>query len=94
MVRDIRDAALGGRLNRKVLVLDDAIDLPQDGVERILQRAIELVALRGLQLVQVAHDARARVITGQAMSAFQEPRDIFTRENGLGDGDGCHGLAI
>ena len=51
--------ALAARL-RDLQVLDDARDLAEDRVERVLQRAVDLVALRRPQFVEVlSHAARA-----------------------------------
>jgi hypothetical protein len=60
VVRGVDDAVGADRVGDVVQVLVLALDLAQDRVERVLQGAVELVALRGPQLVEVAVDLVAR----------------------------------
>ena len=85
VVRDVDDAAGAGRLLRDPDVLVDALDLAQDRIERMLQRAIDRIALRRPQLVEVGVDALARLELGLPVTAAQVPRDVLTREDCLGD---------
>ena len=54
----------------QVLVLP--FDLAEDGIERMLERAIELVPLRRAQLLQIRMDLIARVL-----------EHLLPRKNGL-----------
>jgi hypothetical protein len=55
-------------------VLGLALDFPQDGVERVLECAVQTVTLRRPQLVQILVDALARVL-----------QHVLAREDGPGD---------
>ena len=66
-------------------VLVDPLDLAQDRIERMLQRAVDRIPLRRPQLVEVGVDALARLELGLPMAATQVPRDILPREHRLGD---------
>ena len=90
VVRRVDDAPLLGSVDRELLVLADAFDLAKDRIERIFERAIQLVALRGLQLVKIGHHPRARGVARQAMGAFEKPRHVFPGEDGFGDGVWTH----
>ena len=71
-------------------VLLDALDLAQDRVERVLQRAVDRVALRRPQLVEVGVDPLARLQLALPVTAAQVARDVLPRENRLGDVVGKH----
>ena len=62
-----------------------ALDLAQDRIERMLQRAVDRIALRRPQLVEVAVDALARLQLRSARAPSQIPRDVVAREDRLGD---------
>ena len=79
----------GGRravaASASVDVLVVALDLAQDRIERMLQRPIELVALRGPQLVEVALDPLPGFVAAQAVTAVEVARDLVAGEDGLRD---------
>ena len=79
-MRCVRD-----RVGDVVQVLVLALDLAEDRVERMLQRAVELVPLRRAQLVEVAVDPLARLRAAVAVAAAEVPDDLLARENRLGD---------
>ena len=74
-----------GGLLRDLDVLVDPLDLAQDRIERVLQRAVDGVALRGAQLVEVAVDPLARLQLALPVPAAQVARDVLSREDRLGD---------
>ncbi len=81
----VDDPALLRGIDGELLAFADALDLSQDWIERVLERAIQLVTLRRLQLVEVLQHARARGIAGQAVTALEKPGDVLTREYGFGN---------
>ena len=66
-------------------VFVDAFDLPEDRVERMLQRPVDRIPLRRPQLIEIRVDALARLEFGLPMAAPQVPRDVIPRQDGLGD---------
>jgi hypothetical protein len=56
VVGDVHDVSACRRAVHDVDVLADAFDLPEDGVERVLQRTIDRVALCGAELVEIRED--------------------------------------
>ncbi len=74
VVRRVDDAVAADRVGDVVQVLVLALDLAQNRVERVLQRAVELVPLRGPQLFEVGADLLARVL-----------EHVLARQNGLRD---------
>ena len=90
VVRDVDDAARARRLLRDGDVLVDALDLAQDRIERMLERAVDRVALRRAQLVEVGVDPLARLQFALAVPAAQVARDVFPREHRLCDVVGEH----
>jgi hypothetical protein len=61
------------------------LELPENRVQRVLERTIQLIALRGAQFVEIAHDARARLLAPQAVAAVEVSRDLVAGEDRLGD---------
>jgi hypothetical protein len=90
MIRPVDDAALRDRLDRQLLMFADPLDLAQDRIERILERPIQLVALRRLQFVQILQHARARRVALDAMAALEETSDVCPGKDGCSDGVGAH----
>ena len=78
MVRRVDDAAAARRGFDWLEVLADAFDLAQDRIERVLQRAIDGVSLRRLELVEVGFDPLTCGATAFAVAALQVPRDLFS----------------
>ena len=76
--------------DRELLVLTDALDLSQDRVERVFERAIELVALRRLQFIEIGEDFRPGRVTRHAMAALEKTGHVFPGEHGFGYGVGTH----
>ena len=74
VVRRVHDAVAAHRRRHVVQVLVLALDLAQDGIQRMLQRAIELVALRRAQLLEIGADLLARIL-----------QHILARKYGLRD---------
>ncbi len=85
VVGDVDDAPGEHRLLGDLDVLVDPLDLPQDRIERVLQRAINRIALRRPQLVEIGVNALSRLELGLAVSATQVARDLLTREDCLRD---------
>ena len=62
-------------------MLADALDLAEDRIERVLERPVDRVALRGPQLVEVALDPLARRAAALAVAALRGTRAISSRES-------------
>ena len=90
VIRDVDDAPGARRLLRDRDVFVDALDLAQDRIERVLQRAVDRIALRGPQLVEVGVDALARLELALPVTAAQVARDVLAREHRLGNVVGEH----
>ena len=84
VIRGVDDPVLE-RVADVVEVLVLALDLAQDRIERVLQRAVELVPLRRPQLFEIAVDLLARLRAAVAVAAAEVPGDVLVRENRLGD---------
>jgi hypothetical protein len=69
VVGDVDRAAAAGGLLRDADALVEALDLAQDGIERMLQGAVDRIPLRGAQLVEVGVDPLAGVDVGAALAA-------------------------
>ena len=81
MVRDVDDAAGVEGLAEVREALRHAFHLAQDRVERVLQRAVDGVALRGAEFLEVALDPRER---GRiAVWRLVEAPHVFTRQHRL-----------
>jgi hypothetical protein len=52
---------------------------------RVVQRAVNGVALRGSQFFQIALDADARIHSARAMTTIEVPCDVRPGEHGFGD---------
>ena len=74
VIRRVDDAVRAHGADDVLQVLVLPFDLPKDGIERMLQRPVELVPLRRPQLVEVGVDLLAGV--------FEK---LFARQYGLGD---------
>jgi hypothetical protein len=61
MVGGVDDASGARRRLDDVDVLDVPVDLPEDRIERVLERAVDRVALPRAQLVEVREDALTRL---------------------------------
>ncbi len=59
--------------------LVEPLDLSQDGIERVLQRAVDRIALRRPQFVEVGVNPLARIELGLAVAAPKIPGDILSR---------------
>ena len=70
-----------------------ALDLAQDRIERMLQRAIEAIALRRAQLFEIGFDALARVASVAAPAGPSHvPGDLVSRQHGRRDVVRPHGV--
>ena len=85
VIRDVHDAAGERRLFGVLEVFGDAPDFPENRVERVLQRAIEAVALRGTQFVEIGLDPLARVGFRRPRYAPQVSSDVVARQDGFRD---------
>ena len=81
MVRRVHDTALLDGVDGELLMLADAFDLSQDRIERILERAVQLVALRRLQFFEIAEHPAAGGVARQPVAALDEPGHVFAGEN-------------
>ena len=79
------------RLLRDLDMLVDALDLPQDRVERMFERPVDGIPLRRPQLVEVRVDPLTRLELRLARAATQISRHFLAREDGLGDVVEHHG---
>jgi hypothetical protein len=73
------------RVQDVVKILGLAFDLSENGIERMLQRTIDGVALSGSQLLQIGVDALASLITMLAVTASEVSEHLLAFEDGLGD---------
>ncbi len=85
VIRDVDHAAGAGCLLGNLDVLRDPVDLAQDRVERVFQGAIDRVALRRAQFIQVGMNALARLQFGLPVAPTQITRDLIARRYCLGD---------
>ena len=85
VVRNVDRPSLARRFLGDADVLLDALDLAKDGIERMLERAIDRIPLRGAQLVEIGVDPLARLKLGLAVASTQVARDVLARQHCLGD---------
>jgi hypothetical protein len=85
MVRRVHEAAAMRGGFHLFDVFADAFDLPQNRVERVLERAVDGVALRRSELFEVAFDPFPRGLAGFSRAVLQVPRHLLPREHGLGE---------
>ena len=85
VVRREGDAAARRGVDRQLLVLADAFDLAENRVERIFEGAVQLVALRGPQLVEVSQNPGAGDVARQPVTAFQKPRHFLACQDCFGN---------
>ena len=77
VIRRVDDAVRAHGADDVLQVLVLAFDLPEDRIQRMLQRAVELVALRRPQLVEVGVDsARRAAYLETALRATVRPAEI------------------
>ena len=74
VIRRVDDAVRPHRVHDVMKVFVLALDLAEDRIQRMLKRAVELVPLRGAQLVEVRMHLLARVL-----------ENVLAREDGLGN---------
>ena len=90
VIRRVDDApGARGRLD-DLEMLDAPIDLAQNRIERVLQRAIERIPLRRPQLFEIREDPLAAVRA--AVRAPQVSHDVLAREDGLSQIVRNHGV--
>ena len=85
MIRRVDDPSLGCGGLSVVDALGDVRDLPQDRVERMLQCAVERIALGGAEFFDVGVNPFACFQVVLAVAAPQISGDFVMRQNGLGD---------
>ena len=81
MVRDIDDPVLCRGTLEAIDVLRMPVDLAKNRVERVLQRAVDGMALTGAQLVEVAVDALLGLLAGGAVASVEIGHHLLAREN-------------
>jgi hypothetical protein len=94
VVRDVDHASGARRGLRGRDVFVDALDLAENRIEGMLQRAINRVALRGAELVKVGVDPLTRLHLALSVPAAQVARDVLPGENRLGNVVGEHRAAL
>jgi hypothetical protein len=77
VVRDVDDAAAPRRPPGDLDVLPQTFDLAQDGVEGVLEGAVDGVSLRRPELVQVGLDSLPGVELRLAVAGLQVPRYVL-----------------
>src|SRR4029434_1544882 len=85
VVRRVDDPAGADRGLGDLHVLADALDLAEDGVERMLERAVDRVPLRGAKLVEIAFDPLTRDAAALTMAAPEIPGNLIPGEHGAGN---------
>ena len=83
VVRRVDDPPGARRRLDDVEMLDAAIDLPQNRVERVLERAVKRIPLRRLELFEVREHPLAAI--GAAVRALKVSHDVLAREDGLSE---------
>ena len=83
VVRRVDDASGARRRLDDLEMLDAPIDLPQNRVQRVLERAVKRIPLRRLELFEVGEDPLAAVRT--AVGAPEISRHVLAREDGLSE---------
>ena len=83
VVRRVDDAMAARRVQDVMQVLGLALDLPENGIERVLQRAVNRIPLRRPQLVEIGVDALARLIAVFPVVAAEVPEHLLALEDGL-----------
>ena len=94
VVRDVDDTPRARRLLRDLDMLVDPFNLPEDGIERMLQRTVDGVSLRRSEFVEVGMDPLARLELRLTGAATQIARYFLAREDCLGDVIEHHGRTI
>ena len=95
VIRDVdHPPGLSSPAARWSTCLVDAFDLAEDRIERVLQRAVDGVALRRPQLVEIRMDPLPRLEFGLPMAATQISRHVLAREDCLGDVVEHHGVEL
>ena len=85
VVRRVDDSMLAHRVQDVVEILGLALDLPENGIERMLQRAIDRITLSGPQLLEIRVDALARLVAVLPVVAAEVAEHLLALEDGLGD---------
>ena len=93
MIRHVHDAPAARRLLGVRHAFGDAADFAKNRIERVLQRAVEPIALRGAELDEVLFDALTRLAGRRALNAAQVSRDIVSSEYSARDLVGPHEFA-
>ena len=85
VIRGVDHPVAGRRGNGVVQILVLALDFPEDGVERMLQRSIQLVPLRGPQFVEIGDDTFPHLVAALAIAPSQVLDDLRPCQHGQGD---------
>ena len=85
VIRGVDDAMGARRVQDVMQILGLALDLSEDGVERMLQRAVDRIPLRRPQLLEIGVDALARLIAVLPVIAAEVSEHLLALEDGLGD---------
>jgi hypothetical protein len=85
VIRGVDDAVGADGVGDVVQVFVLALDLPQDRIQRMLERAVELVALRRAQLVEISVDLLARLGATFPLAPAEVLEHVLVREDGLRD---------
>ena len=86
VVRRVDDAVIADGAEHVVQILVLALDLPENGIERMLQRSIDRVPLGRAQFVEVAVDALARrLVPARAVCPAEVLDHLFAGQHSLCD---------
>jgi hypothetical protein len=85
VIRDVDDPPGAGRILRDPHAFVDALDLAENRIERMLERAVDRIPLRGAKLVEIRVDPLACLELGLPVAAAQVSRYILARQHGLRD---------
>ena len=85
VIRDVDDAAAADAVLAQLHVFGDALDLAENRIERMLQRAVEPVPLGGAQLFEVPLDPLPRVTSGGLGIVAEIPGHVLARQDGAPD---------
>ena len=85
VIRGVHHTVAGRRGNGVVQILVLALDFPEDGVERMLERSIQLVPLRRPQFVEIGDDTFPHLVAALAIAPPQVLDDLRPCQHGEGD---------
>ncbi len=85
VIGGVHHTAGSDRSHRVVQVLVHPLDLPENRIERVLERAVDVGPLGGAQFLEIRVDAFPGLVAAFADPAAEVFDDFLARQDGLGD---------